>query len=252
MIGKRLARLGRSLRGALMVPAAALALRRRYGAGVARPRAMRRVVVYPELGLAYNRIKKNANTSAVILLRQIQTGAVEGHADAKWNARRVYDLGPGELGALGAMHLFVIVRNPYSRVLSAFMDKFRTADYQQRHGAFPLTPAGFGAFLHWLEAGGLTRDAHWDCQHKLMLLPLSKYDTVIRFESVREDLLGLLRSRGLEPPPEALAELYPSDRSKRTGSSDRLAEFYTPERAAIVARLYARDFAELDYPVAFP
>lgn len=243
-------KLGRILRMVWNGPASVRQLKARYGS--VNLRAISRIVVFPELGLAYNRIKKNANTSTVILLRELQIKSVETRNYAKWNALRYFDLDREEWHRLDEMHLFIIIRNPYSRVLSAFLDKFRSERYKRKHGHFELTPEGFGQFLRWLEDGGLKRDAHWDLQTKLMMLPLEKYDTVIRFETYREGLRNLLESRGLTLPPDALKELYPSDRAKETKSSSKLAQFYTPERAAIVRRLYAEDFRALGYDTEFP
>lgn len=242
-------RLLRVLRAARAVRPTLAALDRRFGPGVVRRGAVRRVVVFPSLGLAFNRIKKNANTSTVILLRQIETGDVEERNAAKWNARWYFDLSPAERAGIGALHHFVIIRDPYARVLSAFLDKFRDPAYRRRHGDFTLTPDGFAQFVDWLERGGIRRDAHWDLQVKLMMLPLDRYDTVLKFEDFPACLRDFLAARGLSLPPDALAELYLSDRTKRTGAGDKLARFYTPEVAAKVARLYAADFAALGYPV---
>ncbi len=249
-LAKASQRLSRAMRIAMRMPATLRRLRAVYGP--VRLRAATRVAVFPELGLAYNRIKKNANTSTIILLRQLEAGQVEERNDAKWNAKTWFDLSADELDRLDALHLFVIIRNPYGRVLSAFLDKFRSPRYQRRHGAFPLTPEGFEQFLRWLDQGGLKRDAHWDLQTKLMMLPLSGYDSVIRFESFRDELRALLEARGIALPEGALRELFPSDKTKRTGSSDKLRQFYTADSVALVRKLYAADFEALGYGTEFP
>lgn len=245
-----LGKLARRLRHALRGPATRRRLRARHGA--VQVRAIPQVAVFPDLGLAYNRIKKNANTSTVILLRQMETGQLEDRHAAKWHARTYFDLTPAQRDRLDALHLFVIVRNPYARVLSAFLDKFRLARYRQRHGDFPLTPEGFGAFLAYLESGGLRRDAHWDLQTRLMMLPLSGYDSVIRFETFRTGLRALLERRGLTVPETALDSLFPSDETKQTRADRRLHQFYDADRVAAVQRLFAPDFAALGYDTAFP
>lgn len=249
-IKKSLQRLYRLFRILLRFPVTSKRLRAIYGP--IQSRAISRVAVFPELGLAYNRIKKNANTSTIILLRQLEAGTIEERNVAKWNARTYFDLSYEDFERISDLQIFVIIRNPYSRVLSAFLDKFRSDRYRRQHGAFPLTPDGFGAFLQWLEKGGLNRDAHWDLQTKLMMLPLERYDTVIRFEHFREGLRKLLEARGIILPPDALQELFPSDLSKKTGSSDKLAAFYTHERAALVRKLYAADFDALGYATIDP
>lgn len=222
----------------------------RFGAEGLNWRAARRVAVFPRLGLAYNRVKKNANTTVVILLRELEEGVVEDRDVAKDRARLLFDLSREELAR--PLSFFVVVRNPYSRVLSAFLNKFGNPAYARRHGAFPRTPEGFAAFVRWLEAGGLRRDAHWDLQIRLMLLPLDRYDHVVRFEALRPGLEAVLAARGLALPPGRLDTLYPSDRDKETKADAKLRAFYDRDTAARVARLYADDFAALGYPADFP
>lgn len=63
---------------------------------------------------------------------------------------------------------------------------------------------------------------------------------------------SFLEGRGLTVPAGALEEYYPSYRGHETNSSSKLTQFYTPERAEIVRRLYAKDFEALDYSTEFP
>lgn len=243
-------RFARFLRIGITMPWTARKLHRLYG----QPniKAASRVVVFPELGLVYNRIKKNANTSTIILLRQLSAGVLETPNSAKWNSQSLLDLTPQRLEEAASMHLFIIIRNPYERVLSAFLDKFRWENYQRKYGKLPLTPDGFDQFLTFLETGGMSRDAHWDLQTKLMFLPLDEYHSVIRFENYRPELLAMLRNQGISLPDDTLKEQYESDKAKKTGATQRLVEFYTPARAARVQSLFAHDFEALAYSVDFP
>ena len=50
------------------------------------------------------------------------------------------------------------------------------------------------AFVGWLKNDGLNKDAHWDLQTKLMLLPLAKYDAVVQFENFAAEMSELLRN----------------------------------------------------------
>lgn len=263
-----MSQLGRNLSHLVVAPRALRALSRLRPGVPANLRAVRRVAFFPRLGLAFNRIKKNANTSLMILLSELEAEAAARAGAAGPGAGPVGDLPPGalidrsvatlfDLGAedlarLDRFHFFVVVRNPYGRVLSAFLDKFRHPDWRRRHGAFPLTPEGFGAFLDWLERGGLTRDLHWTLQTRLMLFPPAVQDSVIRFEALRDETLAMLAGCGIAAPAEALAARPASDRDKETAADARLAGFYTPARAGQVARLYAPDFAALGYDTAFP
>jgi hypothetical protein len=240
----------RLVRAALRAPAVAGYLRRRFPGAPLNWAAARRVAVFPRLGLAYNRIKKNANTTVVILLRELESGVVEDRDVAKDRARLLFDLAPDERAR--PLAFLVVVRNPYSRVLSAFLNKFGSERYRRRHGDFARTREGFAAFVRWLERGGLARDGHWDLQTRLMLLPLDRYDHVVRFEALRDGLAAVLAAHGLALPPGRLDTLYPSDRDKQTSADSRLAGFYDSDTAARVARLYARDFAALGYSTDFP
>lgn len=238
------------IRRAIYLPVTMRRVNARYGA--IHWRASANVAVFSELGLAYNRIKKNANTSVLLLLRQLVQGKIDNRKEAKRNTCTLLDLSLDELNALDRLHLFVVIRNPYSRVLSAFLDRFRNPDYRHRYGPFDLTPEGFGMFLEWLEKDGLARNGHWNFQHKRMILPLEGYDTVIRFENFREELINMLESRNLCIPDGCLQDMFPADQDKRTSANKKLEQFYNAERRDRVARIYAADFNYLGYPITFP
>lgn len=216
-------------------------------------KAWPRLAVYPGLGITFNRIQKNANTMAVYLLREIESGEVEQVVYAKAKARKFTDASYADIWSLRKHTFFVIVRNPYSRVLSAFLDTFRRReDYQGRYGPYEFTPQGFAAFVDWLAAGGRDQNKHWNLQVDHLFIPIDKYDAVIRFENLKEEMDAFLRSRGLEPPADRLNGPYPAEGQKRTAADAKLREFYTPRVADIVADLYAADFETLGYSREFP
>ncbi|MCB1397389.1 MAG: sulfotransferase family 2 domain-containing protein [Rhodobacteraceae bacterium] len=247
-LGQRLARYGTNL---LRAPAVIAVLRRRFGAGL-RPATIHRVALFPELGLAYNRVKKNANTTLTILLRELSGGEAVHRDLAKWEAPTPYDLPLSQLGQLRRLRWIVVVRNPYSRVLSAFLDKFREEKYRRTHGDFALTPDGFAGFVGWLEQGGLAKDGHWDLQSKLIVGPLDRFDAVIRFESLGADLEAALTAGGIAFDAARLRAAYPSDETKQTGAASRMDGFYDAALAARVAQLYAEDFTALGYATDYP
>lgn len=227
-------------------------LRRRYKVRHVNPKGVRHMALFPELGLAYNRIKKNANTTTVMLLHELETGTVSPPQEVKDELPDYRDLSFRDLRHLHNFHTFVVIRNPYSRLLSAFLDKFRYPTNLERYGNFSLDPLGFSRFVVWLKDGGLNADGHWDLQKKLMLLPLNAYDSVVRFENYSEEMGNLLSRRGLVVQPDKLQRLYPQDRGKKTSASAKLTQYYSPEIQEIVQHLYEEDFAELGYSTNLP
>lgn len=246
-----LALLGRNLKLVTRAPHALRSVDARYGKGVANRAALRHLAFFPNLGVAFNRVKKNANSALILLLHEMETGQSAVSAQAKDQTPNLFELPRAELDRLDRFAVFTTIRDPYSRVLSAFLDKFRQEAYRRKHGAFDLTPDGFDAFLVWLEQGGLKRDAHWDLQTKLLALPLDRFDAVLRFETLRADFAAFLALRGLWLPEDALVGEHRGDTGKQTGARNRQAEFYSPERALRVARLFAPDFDALGYDPDF-
>lgn len=206
------------------------------------PEAMRCVAVYPRLRIAYNRIKKNANSTTVVLLRELEAGCVENEREAKLHSLHLEKMPVSIAAIVSQWTFFTIVRNPYTRVLSAFFNKFEKEAYRRQFGDFELSAAGFHRFVYWLRDGALVEDPHWDLQVKLLFMPLAAFDTVIRFEDYAEQLRRFLGERGV--PSASVPRANPR-------GDTQLAACYTPEVARIVAGLYERDFDELGYPSRF-
>lgn len=233
---------------------AALVLWSRFGFRGINWKAWRAITVYPRLGIAYNRIRKNATVTTIYLLREIETGEVETKLSGKKRPRKFTSTTYSEIWSLRQSRFMVIVRNPYSRLLSAFLDKSRRETHKDVLGEFRLTPDGFEAFTIWLMDGGLSQDKHWDLQTKHMFLPVSAFDAVVRFENLKSELIAFLDGQGLAAPQGRLDHLYPSDVriEKKTSADAKLNTFYTPRAIEIVAKLYAEDFRALGYSMVFP
>ncbi len=238
----------------LQMAVAAPVLSRRFGPTSINWHARQRLAVYPDLGIVYNRIKKNANTTAVFLLHEIESGKVETEANSPKKAARIDSLSLPQTMALRNHLYFVIVRNPYSRVLSAFLNQMGLRpEYRQKYGRFPMDPSGFASFADWLADGGIKKNAHWNLQTEQMFLPFEKFDAVIRFESLKPEMSAMLDERGLKVPKGRLDGLYPSDApGKKTSADKRIAEFYSPETINKIGRLYEQDFTALGYSHEFP
>jgi len=162
--------------------------------------------------------------------------------DAKEQAVHLSDIGVRGVLALRRAQRMVIVRDPFSRTLSAFLDKFRSPNYQRRFGAFELTPEGFSAFLSFLENGGLRANAHWSPQSDRIMLPLDQYDAVLPFSSFPHSFV------------RAVEDSFPEARRKwsdfshvdiegppRTDAGEKVMAFYNQDNMAAVERLYSKD-----------
>ncbi|MEZ5687130.1 MAG: sulfotransferase family protein [Paracoccaceae bacterium] len=197
----------------------------------------------------YNRIPKAANTTISKLLAK--------HSDYQrpWGSRgdkgrmlRPAHMTRAQVEALasGEVFRFLIVRDPYTRVLSAYQDKFlRKLRQVDRYGAMIESAPGevpsFAAFCRFLDRGGVWRDAHWAPQSALMLLPLDAYDLIGRVETLDQDMATLVqRIWGIAPEPVEFA-------GTRTGASKAVEQAYDDESRAIVARLYRDDFELFGY-----
>jgi hypothetical protein len=209
--------------------------------------AMRHVALFPGIQLAYNRIKKNANTSTMTYLRNLEASFCQTVPLAKRDSLHITSAPLKEIARLSSYTFFAIVRNPYTRVLSAFLDKFNREKYVRQFGAFELTPAGFHEFIDWLQEGGLELDKHWDLQTKIMLMPLDEFDAVVRFENYDEDMSKFIALKKLEHIASDFVRP-----GKSTGASTHAASFYTPEIAAKVYRMFEPDFDALSYPRQLP
>ncbi|RST87539.1 hypothetical protein EJC49_04760 [Aquibium carbonis] len=209
--------------------------------------ASRHVALYPRLRLAYNRIKKNANSSTVTVLTEIESGRRLDDRPAKSASLHMQKASPLQVLKARDYHYFVIVRDPYSRVLSAFLNKFGKAEYQRRFGAFDLDRRGFRDFVAWLAKGGLDEDPHWDLQKKMLFMPLSRYDSVLTFEDYPHCFAGLLESRGIALPADVETTLAQVNLETRTRARSKMAAFYDEGIATLVRDLYEEDFDALPY-----
>lgn len=144
---------------------------------------------------------------------------------------------------------FMFVRDPFSRVLSAYLDKvnpgFDRDSYRFVGEASGRRPSelSFADFIGFLENGGLLRNIHWAPQVDLCPFPLEQLDLIGKIETIERDLAVVGREVFGEPaiPTQQRA-------SRRTNSSDKLAQYYDRPLAERVAAIYRRDFEAFGYP----
>ncbi|NOZ37941.1 MAG: sulfotransferase family protein [Gammaproteobacteria bacterium] len=162
---------------------------------------------------------------------------------------------------------YAMVRNPYSRVLSAYLNKIecrlpvqpetenedhfhnvvRDVDTYRRDvldvARFP--DITLEVFLRWLKGSDswFVNDEHWAPQVTLLHLPEVKFDIVGRFENLSEDAPRILRAMGCEQD-------FPSQKDVNfapTGAQSKVQRYFDVTCCTLVEELYAEDFVTLEY-----
>ena len=217
-----------------------------------------RVVFYTEHKIAFNRIAKSGNSSVILYLDEAIRGT-NSHADNYKQAKRAaMDTGKDliamsrskrDRASLKEFSFFTVVRNPWTRTLSAFLDKIANGPHD-KYGAIPgfgdNSKAGFEAFIAFLSNGGLQANHHWKPQNDALLLPASHFQTICRLENLSDELPLALAKTGLSlPDPERLQQphrIESQQHSKLTRASSKLQRYYSASSIKAVADLYSADF----------
>ena len=217
-----------------------------------------RVVFYTDHNIAFNRIAKSGNSSVILYLDEAIRGA-NTHTDDYKQAKRTA-MGAGkslidmsrskqDRASLKEFSFFTVVRNPWTRTLSAFLDKIANGPHD-KYGSVPgfgdNSQTGFEAFIAFLGNGGLHSNHHWKPQIDALLLPPSHFQTVCRLEHLAEELpLALARTGLTLPSPDRLRQphrIESNQRSKLTQAASKLLKYYSPTTVQAVADLYTADF----------
>ncbi len=149
---------------------------------------------------------------------------------------------------------FAVVRDPASRVLSAYLEKIRqglkqsaaVVDALRVTTGADIAPADitFEQFLRVVAAQtSREQDSHWRRQADHLGLGIIDYEAVVHLEELDASwarIAELTSTPGLE-------EQYFCRNS--TAAASKVGEFYTPELRGLVADTYGRDYAELGYPL---
>ena len=206
----------------------------------------RRVFVSPSLRILFNGIGKAGHSSVVANLARVQSGQDIAINRAKGQTfRRPSSLSAQEVEALAGYFKFTLVRNPYTRTLSAYLDKVVRGSIvperlSRRHKG---RPPSFLDFCLYLEDGGLNDEVHWAPQTRMLVLPLERFDHVMKLEHFGEDFKVVLGKLGLSEG-FTVARHDPH----KTNSDRKRDEYYCDHSRAIVARLFEEDFRLLGYP----
>lgn len=137
-------------------------------------------------------------------------------------------------------YLFAVVRNPFARALSGYLDKAFHLDHREFRELRHLQTVSFEAFLRAVAAYDRNLlDDHFRAQHINLHYPNLDYDAIFYLEN---------------PAPIAcfLEKIAPDFKFERfsphaRGALDKLAEHYNPTTLDLVREIYAKDFELFGY-----
>jgi hypothetical protein len=190
------------------------------------------------------------------------------HIRSESPIRRVHELKYSEAQItqllLGAEYFhFTFVRNPYTRVLSCYLEKIVqrmfTNDFVQQDmkkkgtderfanlGIDVSVDVSFVEFLRAVKNQSINEmDIHWMPQADILgVLNGYRYDFIGRFEHFDADFVRVLDRLG------APADWYQTIENRQrtvTKAKEKLLEYYTPEAIELVQEIYAEDFVRFGY-----
>lgn len=231
-----------------------------------------RMTVLPERDVIFLPVEKNANSKTKRILAEVR--GVRNPFSRKDRTQfrtcaSAHEIPIQELYRI--LHspnrmVFAIVRDPYERVYSAWVNKFRGKPLVQsppfqkptteintylrlRGSIDPALPAGpdaklnFDQFLTYVEAiiDGWT-DPHIVPQTRFLNVPFAPIDRLVRMETYVEDMQPVMQH--LKASPEIRQKLGVKVNATGLGKDDYAL---TPEQRSVIERLYRDDFAAFGY-----
>ncbi|MDG1117535.1 MAG: sulfotransferase family protein [Flavimaricola sp.] len=146
---------------------------------------------------------------------------------------------------------FSFVRNPFSRLLSGYLDKLVKNEFERQ---FHLPMLGFEpgsrpTLLEFLERLAAMpndqRDIHFATQASLLMVDAVEYDFIGRFEGFKEDFLRLQRSHyGISHPSDAYESF---GKHHASDANAKIERYYGPREIELVQDIYRSDFQLFGY-----
>jgi dermatan 4-sulfotransferase 1 len=142
---------------------------------------------------------------------------------------------------------FTFVRNPYTRLLSAYLDKMQNDRFQwvaDRLGKKNVRECSFSEFVSFLENEGLFGNVHWIPQTSLLPVPVDSLALVGSVEALNDGLSSVVNT--LFGP-----DTWSGSRDRehnRKGALEKVRSYYVEDLEARVFALYRKDFEVFGYP----
>ena len=142
---------------------------------------------------------------------------------------------------------FCFVRDPFSRVLSCYLDKMVDNTWERNRLApkLELSTDPIPTFLEFLEAikeqKDAERDIHWMTQDFMLQTGTINYNFIGRFENFRSEFTQVCDSLGISEFLDLKATAH------ATNANNRLREYYGEREKHLVTQIYERDFVRFAY-----
>lgn len=155
----------------------------------------------------------------------------------------------------GGFFRFIVVRDPISRFVSCYLDRIsgqRSAPRRRITRQLVTNTDGkisFDAFLAAVEAQDVREmDPHWKPQYFAINAHVIRFDEVLRFERLQEDMSTVMAK--IYPRVWESIDLTRNWSPSRTCAADAVADLVTPGARRQLAKLYEADFEAFGYRAA--
>ena len=153
---------------------------------------------------------------------------------------------------------FTFVRNPYTRLLSAFLSKMQGKNSPHRKQITQILDIGIDTkptFKQFLSAltnlSSYEMDPHWRIQTNQLFDDLITFDFIGRFENFEQDLTQVIKKIISNNLPENTLideDVYSiKHKGRTTNSNQKIDDFYDADSQDMVNKIYKRDFENFAY-----
>ncbi|WP_455199150.1 sulfotransferase family protein [Kaarinaea lacus] len=221
------------------------------------------LIILPELKVVYTSVPKAANSTIKKCLWSASGISIEGkniNSSIFKNpgpSRPVSTIDDNELETIfhsDDWFRFSFVRNPYTRLLSAYKDKILGLGNPRKHNTFlkkihwqSSQPPTFEDFISAISSqSDDAMDWHWMPQSRLIMSDIIKYDFIGKLENYNEDMRTVLTR--LNTSPDIIDESLSVSLNK-TRNKTRNELQISPGTAEIIQRRFTDDFKDFGYDI---